>query len=48
MPQNGNVGPGNYPYTPLAFRVREDFNKDWSLQVAVSDGVADSPYNQRA
>ena len=23
MPQNGTVGPGNYPYTPLALRIRE-------------------------
>jgi porin len=43
MPQNGTVGPGNYPYTPLAFRIRETFNNQWSVQAAVADGAADDP-----
>jgi porin len=48
MPQNGTVGPGNYPYTPLALRVREQFSHDWSIQSVLADGVADNPKNQTA
>lgn len=43
MPQNGTVGPGNYPYTPLALRVRQNFGNQFSVQVAVADGAADNP-----
>lgn len=46
MPQNGVVGPGNYPYTPLAVRVRQTFSHDWSVQAVVANGVADNPRNQ--
>jgi porin len=45
MPLNGTIGPGNYPYTPLALRVRESFNKDFSVQVAIANGAADNPNN---
>ena len=45
MPQNGTVGPGNYPYTPLAVRVRQDLTKNFSVQFAVANGAADNPNN---
>lgn len=45
MPLNGTIGPGNYPYTPLAVRIRQNFTKDFSVQVAVADGAADNPNN---
>lgn len=45
---NGNVGPGNYPWTPLALRIRQKLSKDWSVQAAIADGIADSPYNRAA
>jgi porin len=45
MPLNGTVGPGNYPYTPLALRIRQDLGHDWSVQVALADGAADDPNN---
>lgn len=46
MPQNGTVGPGNYPYTPLALRVRQTLSPAWSVQAVVADGVADNPKHQ--
>jgi porin len=45
-PLSGVVGPGNYPYTPLALRVRENINSQWSIQAVVADGAADSPTHQ--
>lgn len=48
MPQNGVIGPGNYPYTPLAARVRQTIDSAWSVQAAVADGAADSPAHQWA
>jgi porin len=45
MPLNGTVGPGNYPYTPLALRVRQDFGQGWSGQFAIANGAADDPNN---
>jgi porin len=46
-PLSGTIGPGNYPYTPLAFRIRETINDQWSVQAVVADGAADDP-NQPA
>ncbi len=46
MPQNGTVGPGNYPYTPLAVRVRQTINPDWSVQAVLADGASDNPKHQ--
>jgi porin len=43
MPHNGTIGPGNYPYTPLALRIRETFSPAWSLQAVIADGAADNP-----
>lgn len=43
MPHNGTIGPGNYPYTPLALRIRETFNSQWSIQAVIADGAADNP-----
>jgi porin len=43
MPQNGTVGPGNYPFTPLAVRVRQTLAPGWSVQAAVADGASDNP-----
>ena len=45
MPMNSTVGPGNYPYTPLALRIRETLSPQLSVQVAVADGAADNPKN---
>ena len=45
MPMNGTIGPGNYPYTPLALRIRENFSPSVSVQVAVANGAADNPNN---
>ncbi|HUN44670.1 MAG TPA: carbohydrate porin [Acetobacteraceae bacterium] len=39
----GTIGPGNYPYTPLALRIREELNPRWSVQFAAADGAADDP-----
>ena len=46
MPQNGAVGPGNYPYTPLALRVRQTLTPDWSVQAVLANGAADNPKHQ--
>jgi len=43
MPMNGTIGPGNYPYTPLALRVRQTISPSFSVQVAVANGAADNP-----
>ena len=43
MPENGTVGPGNYPYTPLAARVRENFSPSVSVQLAIANGASDNP-----
>jgi porin len=45
-PQSGVIGPGNYPYTPLALRIRERINHDWSIQAVIADGAADNPTHQ--
>jgi len=45
MPNNGTIGPGNYPYTPLAVRVRQSFNDQWSLALAVANAASDDPKN---
>ena len=47
MPENGSGGPGNYPYTPLALRVRQTLSDHWSVQGVVADGVADNPHKQQ-
>ena len=39
----GTIGPGNYPYTPLAFRIRETLSPQWSVQFVIADGAADDP-----
>ena len=43
IPSNVPVGPGNFPYTPLALRLRQDLGGNLSLQFVVADGVADNP-----
>lgn len=43
MSENGTIGPGNFPYTPLALRVRQTFDSAWSAQVVVADAAADDP-----
>ena len=43
MPQNGLIGPGNYPYTPLALRIRQTFSPEWSVQAVIADGASDNP-----
>ena len=43
MPHNGLIGPGNYPYTPLAARIREDLNPYWHIQATIADGASDNP-----
>jgi porin len=45
MPENGTIGPGNYPYTPLAVRVRQNFSPSVSVQVAIANGASDNPNN---
>ena len=45
MPENGTVGPGNYPYTPLAFRVNQTINNQWNVRVAIADAASDDPSN---
>jgi porin len=44
-PQSGVIGPGNFPYTPLALRIRETINNHWSIQAVIADGAADNPNN---
>ena len=46
MPQNGTIGPGNYPYTPLALRIRQTISHDWSVQAVIADGASDNPNHQ--
>jgi porin len=48
MPLNGTVGPGNYPYTPLALRIRQDFGAGFSGQLAIANAVSDDPNNLAA
>jgi porin len=45
MPENGTVGPGNYPYTPLALRIRQTLAPNLTVQFAVADGASDNPNN---
>lgn len=45
MPQGGVVGPGNYPYTPLALRLRQKINDHWSVQATLADGASDNPHS---
>jgi len=45
MPLNGTVGPGNYPYTPLALRIRQDFGASWSGLFAIANAASDNPNN---
>ncbi len=45
-PLSGAIGPGNYPYTPLALRIREKLDSQWSIQAVVADGAADNPNHQ--
>lgn len=42
LDRSGLNGPSTYPYTALAFRVREMLTPEWSVQAAVLDGVPDS------
>ena len=44
-PGGGSVGPGDYPATPLALRIRQTVSPTLSVQVAVADGAADDPNN---
>jgi porin len=46
MPQNGLIGPGNYPYTPLALRVEQKLDHDFSVKLVIADGAADNPNNR--
>ncbi len=46
MPQNGLVGPGNYPYTPLALRFLETLGNNFSMKLVIADGAADNPQNR--
>jgi len=43
--EGGTTGSGTYPFTPLALRVRQTLTPNFSVQVAVADGVADNPNN---
>ncbi len=43
MPHNGSIGPGNYPYTPLALRVRQALSHQISVQAVIADAAADNP-----
>ena len=45
MPMNGTIGPGNFPYTPLALRIRQEFTNGWSAQFAIANGASDNPNN---
>jgi porin len=40
---NGDIGPGNYPFTPLALFASQDLGEGWRVMGVVADGVADSP-----
>lgn len=42
LDHSGLNGPSTYPYTSPALRVRERIADDWSVQVAVLDGLSDS------
>jgi porin len=44
-PGGGSVGPGDYPSTPLALRIRQAVTPNLSVQFAVADGAADNPNN---
>ena len=46
MPQNGSIGPGNYPYTPLAVRVRQQLAPGYSVQVVLANAASDNPRRQ--
>jgi porin len=46
MPENGAVGPGNYPYTPLTARFKYEFTPEVTFKLAIADGVSDNPNNQ--
>ena len=41
--RQGTIGPGNYPYTPLAFRIRQTLSPEWSVQAVIANGAADDP-----
>jgi porin len=43
MSQNGTIGPGNFPYTPLALRVRQTLSDEWSAQFVAADAASDDP-----
>jgi porin len=43
LDSSGLNGPSTYPDTSLAFRIRQKFNDQWSVQAAILDGVPDSP-----
>ena len=47
-PLGGSVGPGSYPATPLALRIRQDFGNGFSGQFALADGADDNPNNPAA
>ena len=42
LDQSGLNGPSTYPSTSLAFRIRQRFSDEWSVQAAVLDGIPDS------
>jgi porin len=42
LTENGNVGPGNYPFTPLALEGSQALGDGWSVKGVIADGVADS------
>lgn len=48
MPQNGSIGPGNYPYTPLALRVRQQLAPGYSVQAVLANGASDNVRQQHA
>jgi porin len=43
LDQSGRNGPSTYPNTALGARLRQRIGAQWSVQVAVTDGVPDDP-----
>ena len=39
---SGRNGPGTYPNTPLALKVKQRIDAQWSIQLAIADGVPNS------
>lgn len=45
MPQNGLIGPGNYPYPALSFRIREHFTEKFSGALLIANAASNNPNN---